>query len=127
LEQEIARRIPDIKFNGDREHRLPNIANISFSYIEGEGLLIALDLKGVAVSTGSACSSGSTEPSPVLMAMGLDREMVRGSLRFSLSRYTTRAEIDYVLSVLPEAVERLRRVSPLYKQAMAKPSACPGE
>ncbi|KAF0247351.1 MAG: cysteine desulfurase [bacterium] len=119
LEREITRLIPEIKFNGDKESRLPNIANISFSYIEGEALLIALDLKGVAVSTGSACSSGSTEPSPVLVAMGLSKEMVRGSIRFSFSRYTTQAEVDYVLSVLPEVVTRLRRVSPLYKQAMA--------
>lgn len=120
LEAEIERRIPEIKFNGDRVHRVPTVANVSFSYVEGEGLLIALDLKGVAVSTGSACSSGSTEPSPVLMAMGLPREMVRGSIRFSLSRFTTREEIDYLLDVLPEAVERLRRVSPLYQQAMAQ-------
>ncbi|MFY9225744.1 MAG: aminotransferase class V-fold PLP-dependent enzyme, partial [Blastocatellia bacterium] len=103
----------------DVSSRLPNISNISFSYIEGEALLIALDLKGVAVSTGSACSSGSTEPSPVLMAMHLSKELVRGSIRFSLSRYTTKEEIDYVLSVLPEAVTRLRRVSPLYRQAMS--------
>lgn len=122
FEQQVALLIPEIKFNGDRTHRLPNIANISFSYVEGEGLLIALDLKGVAVSTGSACSSGATEPSPVLMAMGLSREMVRGSIRFSFSRYNTHAEIDYVLSVLPEAVNRLRRVSPLYREAMASNS-----
>jgi cysteine desulfurase len=120
LENEITKSIEDVKFNGDREHRLPNIANVSFSYIEGEALLIALDLKGIAVSTGSACSSGSTEPSPVLVAMGLSKEMVRGSLRFSLSRYTTKEEVDYLLKVLPEVVLRLRKVSPLYKQAMSK-------
>lgn len=119
FEKKVVELVPEIKFNGDTQSRLPNISNISFSYVEGEGLLIALDLKGVAVSTGSACSSGSTEPSPVLLAMGLSKEMVRGSIRFSLSRYTTQEEIDYLLSVLPEAVERLRRVSPLYKQAMA--------
>lgn len=119
LETEVSKLIPEIKFNGDTSSRLPNIANISFSYIEGEALLIALDLKGVAVSTGSACSSGSTEPSPVLMAMHLSKELVRGSIRFSLSRYTTKTEIDYVLSILPEVVTRLRRVSPLYRQAMS--------
>lgn len=119
LETEVSKLIPEIKFNGDASSRLPNISNISFSYIEGEALLIALDLKGVAVSTGSACSSGSTEPSPVLMAMHLSKELVRGSIRFSLSRYTTKTEIDYVLSILPEAVTRLRRVSPLYRQAMS--------
>ncbi|MBI4850423.1 MAG: cysteine desulfurase NifS [Acidobacteria bacterium] len=120
FEAGVAKLIPEIKFNGDKEHRLANISNISFSYIEGEALLIALDLKGIAVSTGSACSSGSTQPSPVLVAMGLSKEMVRGSIRFSFSRYTTKQEIDYVLSVLPEVVARLRNVSPLYKQAMAK-------
>lgn len=137
LEREIARRIPYVEFNGDREARVPNIANISFGYVEGEGLLIALDLKGVAVSTGSACSSGSTEPSPILSAMGFSKERVRGSIRFSLSRYNTREEIDYVLEALPEAVERLRRISPLYKQevlereALAREAlereACPAE
>jgi cysteine desulfurase len=119
FEKQIVELIPEIKFNGETSNRLPNISNVSFSYIEGEALLIALDLKGVAVSTGSACSSGSTEPSPVLVAMGLSKELVRGSIRFSLSRYTTKEEIDYALSVLPEAVERLRRVSPLYRQAMS--------
>ncbi|MBK7996576.1 MAG: cysteine desulfurase NifS [Blastocatellia bacterium] len=119
FETEVSKLVPEIKFNGETSSRLPNISNISFSYIEGEALLIALDLKGVAVSTGSACSSGSTEPSPVLVAMGLSKELVRGSIRFSLSRYTTKEEIDYVLSILPEAVTRLRRVSPLYRQAMS--------
>lgn len=119
FEDAILRVIPEIKINGDKSNRLPNITNISFSYVEGEGLLIALDMKGVAVSTGSACSSGSTEPSPVLVAMGLSKEMVRGSIRFSFSRYTTQAEIDYVLAILPECVIRLRQMSPLYKQAMA--------
>jgi cysteine desulfurase len=124
LEQEIVKRISDVKFNGDREHRLPNISNLSFRYIEGEGLLIALDLKGVAISTGSACSSGSTEPSPVLSAMGMTKEQIRGSVRFSLSRFNTREEIDYVLNVLPEAVERLRRISPLYRQEVMELNAC---
>lgn len=119
FEEEVTKLVEEIKFNGDRDSRLPNISNVSFSYIEGEALLIALDLKGVAISTGSACSSGSTEPSPVLVAMGLSKEMVRGSIRFSLSRYTTKQEIDYLLKVLPEVVLRLRKVSPLYKQAMA--------
>ncbi|MEW6730871.1 MAG: cysteine desulfurase NifS [Acidobacteriota bacterium] len=126
FEAEIARRIANIKFNGDSEHRLPNISNISFRYIEGEGLLIALDLKGVAVSTGSACSSGSTEPSPVLAALGLTKELARGSLRFSFSRYNTRKEVDYLLDILPEVVTRLRYISPLYRQEMATLDACPG-
>lgn len=123
FETELPKRVSEIKFNGDREHRVPTVSNISFSYVEGEALLIALDLKGIAVSTGSACSSGSTEPSPVLIAMGLSKEMVRGSIRFSFSRYTTKDEIDYLLNVLPEVVTRLRNVSPLYRQAMASNSA----
>lgn len=123
FEAELPKRVSEIKFNGDREHRVPTVSNISFSYVEGEALLIALDLKGIAVSTGSACSSGSTEPSPVLIAMGLSKEMVRGSIRFSFSRYTTKDEIDYLLNVLPEVVTRLRNVSPLYRQAMASNAA----
>jgi cysteine desulfurase len=101
-------------FNGDRERRLPHLSNISFRYIEGEGLLINLDMQGVAVSTGSACSSGSLEPSPVIRAIGRDDELARGSIRFSLGKDTTEEDIAYVLEVLPRAVENLRRLSPLY-------------
>jgi cysteine desulfurase len=122
LETTILATISEVKFNGNRTHRLPNLANISFAYVEGEALLIALDLKGIAVSTGSACSSGSVEPSPVLLAMGIDKELVRGSLRFSLSHDTTTEEINYLLTVLPEIVTQLRHVSPLYRQAMAQQS-----
>ncbi|HWQ34410.1 MAG TPA: cysteine desulfurase NifS [Blastocatellia bacterium] len=116
LEAEILKRIPDTIRNGDAERRVPHISSISFEHVEGEGLMISLDLKGVAVSTGSACSSGSLEPSHVLMAIGLPSDTGRGSLRFSLSRNTTREEIDYVLEVLPPLVEKLRRLSPLAKQ-----------
>ncbi|MFN7947858.1 MAG: cysteine desulfurase NifS [Blastocatellia bacterium] len=116
LETEILRRIPDTIRNGDGERRAPHISSISFEHVEGEGLMISLDLKGVAVSTGSACSSGSLEPSHVLMAIGLPSDTGRGSLRFSLSCNTTRAEIDYVLEVLPPLVEKLRRLSPLARQ-----------
>jgi cysteine desulfurase len=112
LEQQLAARIPGVRVNGDAEHRLPNISNLSFEGVDGEGLLIALDLKGIAVSTGSACASGSLEPSHVLQAMGLARERVRGSLRFSLSAYTTREEIDYAVAVLAEIVIRLREMIP---------------
>lgn len=115
LESEISARIPEVTLNGDRTQRLPHISNITFKYVDGEGLLIALDLKGIAVSTGAACSSGSTEQSHVLAAMGLDKESVRSSLRFSFSRFNTRQEVDYLLEVLPEIVERLRRISPLWK------------
>jgi cysteine desulfurase len=111
--------VADIVYNGDRARRLPNVSNISFRFIEGEGLLINLDMQGVAVSTGSACSSGSLEPSPVIRALGRDDELARGSIRFSLGKDTTAEEIDYVLEVLPRAVENLRRLSPLYQRAQA--------
>ena len=112
LEAELFRRIPDISRNGDAERRVPSIANFNFEHVEGEGLQISLDLKGIAVSTGSACSSGSTEPSHVLLAIGLTRDMGHGSLRFSLSKDTTRGEIDYLLETLPTLVEKLRQISP---------------
>jgi cysteine desulfurase len=112
LEKRITTEIPGVRINGDQENRVPNISNLSFSGIDGESLLIALDLKGIAVSTGSACSSGSLEPSHVLTAMGLSREAVRGSLRFSLSAYTTREEIDYTIEVLQEITARLREMLP---------------
>ena len=112
LEAELFRRIPDISRNGDAERRVPSIANFNFAHVEGEGLQISLDLKGIAVSTGSACSSGSTEPSHVLLAIGLTRDMGHGSLRFSLSKDTTREEIDDLLETLPALVEKLRRISP---------------
>jgi cysteine desulfurase len=99
--------------DGVRVPRTANTTNISFENVEGEALVIALDLKGVAVSGGSACHSGSTEPSHVLMAMGLDKNAARASLRFSLMKTVTEEDIDYVLSVVPEAVERLRALSPV--------------
>jgi cysteine desulfurase len=113
LETKVASLIEDVRINGDRQSRVPNISNLSFAGVDGESLLIALDLRGVAVSTGSACASGSLEPSHVLKALGLTREEVRGSLRFSLSAFTTREEIDYAVSVLAETVARLREMSPV--------------
>ncbi|HSO73525.1 MAG TPA: cysteine desulfurase NifS, partial [Blastocatellia bacterium] len=120
LEQQIAARVPDVRVNGDTGHRLPNISNLSFANVDGESLLIALDLKGIAVSTGSACASGSLEPSHVLQAMGLTREQVRGSLRFSLSAYTTRDEIDCAVSALAETVTRLREMIPNEEWSVSK-------
>jgi cysteine desulfurase len=120
FESGVEGRVSDIVFNGDRERRLPNVSNISFRFIEGEGLLINLDMQGVAVSTGSACSSGSLEPSPVIRALGRDDELARGSIRFSLGKDTTDDEIAYVLETLPRAVENLRRLSPLYQKALAE-------
>ena len=112
LEHEVISRCDGVAVNGDLEQRVPNISNLSFRGVDGESLLIALDLRGIAVSTGSACASGSLEPSHVLTALGLSRQEVRGSLRFSLSAYTTRDEIDFVVSALEETLERLRGMLP---------------
>jgi cysteine desulfurase len=112
LETELLNRIPNISRNGDPECRVPHIANFNFDHCEGEGLMISLDLKGIAVSTGSACASGSIEPSHVLTAIGLNHETGRGTLRFSLGKETTKEEIDYVVETLPAIVEKLRRISP---------------
>ncbi len=116
LERELLQRIPFVTVNGDPERRLPNISNLNFDYVEGEGLQISLDLKGIAVSTGSACSSGSLEPSHVLVAIGLSQETGHGTLRFSLGKDNTRDEIDYVLEILPGMVEKLRKLSPRMKK-----------
>ncbi len=113
LEEELFKRIPDISRNGDKDRRVPNIANLNFNHVEGEGLQISLDLKGVAVSTGSACASGSHEPSHVLMAIGLPRDTGYGSLRFSFGKDNTKEDVDYVLETLPAVVEKLRKLSPL--------------
>ena len=119
FEKKVADAIPEIVFNGDRNRRLPHLANISFRYIEGEGLLINLDLQGVSVSTGSACSSGTLEPSPVIRALGVDDEIARGSIRFSFGKDNTEADVDYTAGVLAQAVERLRALSPLTRPLVA--------
>ncbi len=105
--------IPDTILNGSRDHSLCNNVNISFKFIEGESLLLHLDMKGIAVSTGSACSSHSLEPSYVLVAIGLPAEVAHGSIRFTLSKYTTSKEIEYVLKEVPKIVDNLRKISPL--------------
>lgn len=110
LESEVTCRLHGVAINGSKQ-RVPNITNLRFHGVDAESLLIALDLKGIAVSTGSACSSGSLEPSHVLSAMGLGREDVRASLRFSLSAYTTREEIDYTIALIEETVTRLRSLA----------------
>lgn len=112
LEDGLFRLVPGIERNGDASRRLPSISNLNFDHVEGEGLQISLDLKGVAVSTGSACSSGSTEPSHVLVAIGLTQDTGRGSLRFSFGKDNTREDVDYVLEVLPAIVAKLRSLSP---------------
>ena len=112
LEKGLLKSIPDCEVNGDRKNRLPNTTNIGFKYIEGEAILLSLDKFGICASSGSACTSGSLEPSHVLRAMGLPYTTLHGSIRFSLSRYTTEAEIDRVLEVMPGIIERLRAMSP---------------
>ena len=114
LERGLLQRVPESRVNASTAVRTPNTTNILFPGVDGEALLIALDLKGISCSTGSACSSGAVEPSHVLTAIGLSTEEARGSLRFSLGRHTTREEIDFALLVIPETVERLREISPNY-------------
>ena len=116
LEAGLQSHIEFIHVNGGNAPRLPNTSNIMVDYAEGEGLVISLDLKGVAVSTGSACSSGSLEPSHVLTAIGKTPDEAHGSLRFSLSTMTALEDIDYVIAVLPGIVDRLRELSPYYKK-----------
>ncbi len=106
--------IPEVILSGHPERRLPNIAGFLFRYIEGEGILLSLDMRDIAGSSGSACTSGSLDPSHVLLSMGYSHEVAHGSLRLSLSRYTTDEEIDTVLEVLPPIIQRLRDMSPLY-------------
>ncbi|HJS50497.1 MAG TPA: cysteine desulfurase family protein [Pyrinomonadaceae bacterium] len=112
FEDQVLENISGSFPNGHREHRLPNISSISFSGIEGEGLLINLDMQGIAVSTGSACSSGSLEPSPVIRAIGRDDELARGAIRFSFGKDNTSDDVERVLEKLPASIERLRRLTP---------------
>ena len=114
FEKSVKEKISHIKINGKNEKRLPHISNISFEFIEGEGLLINLDLQGIAISTGSACSSGSLEPSPVILALGVNEELARGSVRFSFGKFNSVEDVNYVLEVLPKAVENLRKLSLQY-------------
>jgi len=111
----ILKSIPEVYLNGHPQLRLPNNANFSIRYIEGESLILNLDLLGIAASTGSACTSSSLEPSHVLLAIGLPHEIAHGSVRFTLGRWTQEADIDYVLEHLPKVVEKLRSMSPLYE------------
>ncbi len=119
LEQAIVARVDEAGINGDDAARVPNTTNIHFDHIEGESLVIALDLKGLAVSTGAACSSGAIEPSHVLVAMGLRPDRARASIRFSLGKQTTEAEIDAAIALVPDTVARLRELSPAYPKVHA--------
>ncbi len=113
LQNELVERIEDTVVNGHPTDRLPNTLNMCFRYVEGESMIMMLDMKGVAVSSGSACTSGSLDPSHVLLAIGLSHEIAHGSLRFSLGVENTREDVDYVAEVLPEIVQRLRKMSAL--------------
>ncbi len=116
LEKGILEKIPEVIINGHPEKRIDNTLNICIKYIEGESILINLDLEGICASSGSACTSGSLEPSHVLLALGLPHEIAHGSLRFSLSKYTDEKEIDKILDVLPKIVQKLRNLSPFWKE-----------
>lgn len=120
LIEKVLKRVPYTRLNGDRTKRLPNNVNFSFQFIEGESLLIMLDMKGICASSGSACTSGSLDPSHVLLAIGLPHEIAHGSLRLTLSEENTEEEIDYVVDAIAEIVERLRSMSPLYEDFVNK-------
>ena len=114
--EKVTASIPDVHLNGPRQSRIPQTVNLSFEGIEGESILLALDIKGIACSSGSACTSGATEPSHVLTAMGIDKVVAQGAIRFSMGRTTTKEQLDYVVSVLIEEISRLRELSPVYRQ-----------
>jgi len=119
FEAAVAERVSDVVFNGHPERRLSHISNISFRFIEGQSLLISLDLEGIAVSTGSACSSGTLEPSPVIRALGRNDELARGAIRFSFGKDNSVTDIDYVVEVLSRVVGKLRTLSPLNQEAIS--------
>jgi len=118
FEKDVQARVEAIVFNGDRQRRLSHLSNISFRFIEGEGLLIHLDMQGVAVSTGSACSSGTLEPSPVIKALGRDEELARGAIRFSFGKDNTDKDVDVAVEAVVRAVESLRSISPLARESI---------
>ncbi len=114
----ILKEIPYSRLNGDRDRRLPGNINISFRFIEGESMLMMVDMKGIAASTGSACASGSLDPSHVLLAIGLPHEIAHGSIRMTMSEFTTKEELDHTIEALKEVVAKLRSMSPLYEDAV---------
>jgi cysteine desulfurase len=116
LKEGIAKTIPDIRFNGHPTDLLPGTLNVSFRGAEGESILLYLDLEGIAVSTGSACASGSLDPSHVLLATGLDAEEAHGSIRFSLGRENTEEDVSYVLEKLPDVIKKIRKMSTVYSK-----------
>jgi cysteine desulfurase len=116
LQSSVLATVEDAGVNGQGASRVPNTTNLWFDHIEGEALVIALDLKGLAVSSGAACSSGAIEPSHVLLAMGLPHQRARASIRISLGKQTTQDDIDFAIKVIPETVGRLREISPAYQK-----------
>ena len=120
LEEGLLEQIQNSMINGDSEQRLPNTSSISFEYVEGESILLKMSDKGICASSGSACTSGSLEPSHVLRAMGIPFTAAHGSIRFSLSTYNTEEEIDYILEVMPPIIEELRAISPFWKGPIAR-------
>lgn len=117
LEQALLKAVPQSRVNGDIQHRLPNTTNISFEYVEGEAILLLMNELGICASSGSACTSGSLQPSHVLRAMGVPFTMAHGSIRFSLSVYNTEEEVDFVIEKMPAIIERLRGMSPFWNQS----------
>ena len=116
LQARLTAAIPNVRVNGDQEHRLPNTTNLSFEYIEGESILMHMDIYGICASSGSACTTGSLEPSHVLRAMGVPYTAAHGAIRFSFSRYNTEEEVDFTLSKLPGIMEKLRAISPYWSR-----------
>jgi cysteine desulfurase len=115
LETEILARVPNSRLNGEPLNRLPNTSNISFEFVEGEAILLLMDEFGICASSGSACTSGSLQPSHVLRAMGVPFTMAHGSIRFSMSIYNTEEEIDFIIDKIPAIIEKLRNLSPYWK------------
>ena len=125
LENALLKSCPDTRINGDADNRLPNTTNLSFEYVEGEAILLRLNEYGICASSGSACSSGSLEPSHVLRAMGVPFTAIHGSIRFSLSRYNTEAEIDNVIELVPKIIKDLRMLSPFGRDKLGQDIKCP--
>lgn len=125
LENEILEKAPDARLNGHKIHRLPNTTNLSFEFVEGEAILLLLNEKGICASSGSACTSGSLEPSHVLRAMGVPFTAVHGSVRLSLSRYSTMEDVDFIIEHLPPIIRRLREISPYGRDTKVKGQVIP--
>ena len=125
LEKALMHNCPDVRINGDVTSRLPNTTNLSFEYVEGEAILLRLNEYGVCASSGSACTSGSLEPSHVLRAMGVPFTAIHGSIRFSLSRYNSEAEVDRVIEIMPDIIKNLRQLSPFGREKLGKSVTCP--